>query len=337
MSHHQLYDALKHEAEKVGKKVSVSAVLKKLGLNKSNYYDYLDRVVPEWKVRREELLPKIMDIYEASKQIYGAPKITRELWKQGITVSERLVGIIMRENGIRAHYVKKRTRTTISDRFSQELQNHLDRDFNPSSPNSVWCTDITYIWTKNDEFVYLTCVLDLFGRKVLSWTLSKTMEVQDVLRCLEEAKARRNILEPLVIQSDRGSQFTSKRFEELTEGMTRSYSHKGNPWDNACIESFHALIKREWLSRFAPLDYEEAWQLVFEYIEGFYNTIRSHSFCGYLSPNEFEKNYHTVEPATTTSVLEVLEKNVREKMDYPWYSLKPRYESKKPNQSVGST
>ena len=69
------------------------------------------------------------------------------------------------------------------------------------------------------------------------------------------------------------------------------YSKKAYPWDNACIESFHSLLKREWLNRFKIFDYKHAYRLVFEYIETFYNTVRIHSHCGYLSPDEYEKQY----------------------------------------------
>ena len=73
--------------------------------------------------------------------------------------------------------------------------------------------------------------------------------------------------------------------------MQRSYSKKAYLWDNACIETFHALIKREWLNRFKIFDCNHAYKLVFQYIETFYNMIRIHSYCGYLSPNEYEDKH----------------------------------------------
>lgn len=76
--------------------------------------------------------------------------------------------------------------------------------------------------------------------------------------------------------------------------MQRSYSHSGYPYDNACIESFHSLIKREWLNRFNIINHKHAYRLVFEYIETFYNTVRIHSHCDYMSPNDFEKLYERV-------------------------------------------
>ena len=81
------------------------------------------------------------------------------------------------------------------------------------------------------------------------------------------ARKHRNTDEPLIIHSDRGSQYVSKEFREAVSGMKHSFSKKAYPWDNACIESFHALIKREWLNRFKILDYEQARRLVFEYKE----------------------------------------------------------------------
>ena len=174
--------------------------------------------------------------------------------------------------------------------LSKELHNILDEQFNPDRPNAVWCTDITYIWTF-DGFVYLTSIMDLFARKIIVWTLSETMEVSCVIDTINKAKERRNTDLPLIIHSDRGSQYVSQAYRDATQKMTRSYSHTGYPYDNACIESFHALIKREWLNRFKIFNYNHAYRLVFEYIETFYNTVRIHSHCDYMSPNDFEKLY----------------------------------------------
>ena len=183
--------------------------------------------------------------------------------------------------------------------FSKELHNILAEQFNPDRPNAVWCTDITYIWTQNG-FVYLNCVMDLFARKIIAWTLAETMEVSTVIETIEKAKARRNTDLPLIIHSDRGSQYVSKTWQEATKKMQRSYSHSGYPYDNACIESFHSLIKREWLNRFNITDYRHAYMLVFEYIEAFYNTVRIHSHCDYLSPDEYEKLYERVKSLSVT-------------------------------------
>ena len=106
------------------------------------------------------------------------------------------------------------------------------------------------------------------------------------------AKQTRNPGRLVVIHTDRGCQYLSQSYIKETAQMCRSYSKKGYPWDNACIESFHALIKREWLNRFKIENYQQAYMLVFEYINTFYNTtVRIHSHCNYMSPNDYEKLY----------------------------------------------
>ena len=102
-------------------------------------------------------------------------------------------------------------------------------------PNAVWCSDITYIWTR-DGFVYLTSIMDLYSRKIIAWTLSDSMDVSCVIETVNKAKIRRKIDQPLIIHSDRGSQYISREYKRVTAGMQRSYSKKAYPWDNLCIE-----------------------------------------------------------------------------------------------------
>ena len=265
-------------------------MLKKLGVSRSGFNSWKNRTPSESAKRKEKIKEKILDIYNKSHQNYGAPKITNELSKSGDNISERTVGKYMNELNIKAQYVKPYTVTTINPDFSNELENILDEQFNPEEPNAVWCSDITYIWTLKG-FVYLICIMDLYARKIIAWTLSRTLETSSVIETIDKAKAIRKIDKPLVFHSDRGIQFVSKAFIEATGDMQRSYSKKAYPWDNACIESFHALIKREWLNRFKIRDYDHAYMLVFEYIEAFYNTVRIHSHCGYMSPDQYEKEY----------------------------------------------
>ena len=215
--------------------------------------------------RKEAVKVRIQDIYDDSKQNYGAPKIAKELQKNGEVIAERTVGKYMKEMGIKAQWIKPWTVTTKDSDFSNKLHNLLDQRFNPDRPNAVWCSDITYIWTR-EGFVYLTSIMDLFSRKIIAWTLSKTMEVSSVIDTINKAKARRSTDLPLILHSDRGSQYLSREYKKATEKMQLSYSKKAFPWDNACIESFHSLLKREWINRFKIRDYQQANRLVFEYI-----------------------------------------------------------------------
>ena len=146
------------------------------------------------------------------------------------------------------------------------------------------------IWTYTG-FVYLTSIMDLYSRKIIAWVLSDTLEAKWVVEAIEKAKKERKVDKPKVMHSDRGIQYTCDAYRETAEGWKLSYSKKAYPWDNACIESFHSVLKREWINRFQIVDYEHAYRLVFEYINTFYNTVRIHSHCGYQSPQEYEKEY----------------------------------------------
>lgn len=271
-------------------RVSVSGVLKILGVSRSGYNAWKQRIPSDSENHRNHIKEKIKKIYDESYQNYGAPKITEMLHKQGECIAEKTVGNYMRQMGIKAQWIKPYTVTTIDSDFSSELKNILDEQFNPSEPDAVWVSDITHIWTYSG-FMYLTSIMDLFSRKIIAWVLSQTLEAIHVVECVDKAKRIRGIVSPLVFHSDRGIQFVSQAFRAATEGMINSYSKKAYPWDNACIESFHSLLKREWLNRFKIMDYKHAYRLVFEYIETFYNTVRIHSHCGYLSPDEYEKHY----------------------------------------------
>lgn len=275
------------------RRVSISGMLKYLGVSRSGYHAFLNHKPSASQQRKELIKEKIRKIYDDSHQNYGAPKITKLLIQSGECISERTVGKYMKEMGIKAQWVKPWIVTTTDSDFSKELHNILDQQFNPDRPDAVWCSDITYIWT-DDGFVYLTSIMDLYARKIIAWTLSNTLEVSCVLGAIDIAKSKRNTRLPLIIHSDRGSQYVSNSYRKATENMQRSYSHTGCPYDNACIESFHSLIKREWLNRFRISDYGHAYSLVFEYIETFYNTVRIHSHCDYMSPDMFEKLYSQV-------------------------------------------
>ena len=228
------------------RRISVSGVLKHLGVSKSGYYDWLNREPSDRSKQKELIKAEIRKIYDESFCIYGAPKITKELHKKGFKTAESTVTRYMREMGIRACWVRPYTVTTHSENFSDELRNILNRDFSPKEPNAVWCTDITYIHTR-EGFAYLSCIMDLFSRKIISWELAPTLEASYVVNAVKKAVFTTG-KKPKVIHTDRGVQYTSVTYWDETHGVLRSYSSKANPWDNACIESFHSLINQSGLS-----------------------------------------------------------------------------------------
>lgn len=274
--------------------ISVKGVLSELKASTSGYYDWKKRKPSKQAKRQARTKEAIIEIHEKSYQIYGAPKITGVLQTKGHKIAQRTVSKYMYEEGIKAHYIKPYTTTTRDSDFSVELKNILNRDFTPDKPDAAWCSDITYIWTQTG-FVYLTSIMDLYSRKIIAWELLDTLHVDGILSCIKKAKRNRILSNPVIIHSDRGSQYVSKDYKDtLGVSFIRSYSRKGNPWDNACIESFHALIKREWLNKHYFKNIMSARKAVFEYIEVFYNPKRIHSSLGYQTPKEYEKSYQLI-------------------------------------------
>ena len=121
----------------------------------------------------------------------------------------------MRQMGIKAHWVKPYIQTTINS-ISARNSKISSTECNPAHPDAVWCSDITYIWTF-EGFVYLTSVMDLYSRKIISWVLSETLEASHVVECVEKAKRVRNVEKPLIFHCDRGMQYVSEAFQKSNQ------------------------------------------------------------------------------------------------------------------------
>jgi transposase InsO family protein len=151
-------------------------------------------------------------------------------------------------------------------------------------------SDITYIPTL-EGWLYLAVTLDLFHRKVIGWSMDRWITRQRVIDALNMA-IKNGCFEPgLIHHSDRGVQYASNEFQALlkTNGIQCSMSQKGDCWDNAVAESFFHTLKVELIHGKTYITRQEAKTAIFEYIEGFYNRQRRHSYLGYLSPDEYEK------------------------------------------------
>ena len=220
----------------------------------------------------------------------GVRQMRNYLCLHGYPVGRKRVRRLMRRMHLMPIYQHPKTSVPHPE---HEKYPYLLGNMDITMPNQVWCTDITYIYT-HEGFAYLTSVMDLYSRKIIAWVLAPTLEARYVVEAINLAKTRRKTDEPLILHSDRGSQYVSQAYREAAEKFQLSYSHKGYPYDNACIESFHSLIKREWLNRFRIETRARAYTLVFEYIEAFYNTVRIHSHCNYMSPDQFERLFKRV-------------------------------------------
>ena len=168
--------------------------------------------------------------------------------------------------------------------------NHLDQHFIVEEPNKVWVSDITYVATQ-EGWLYVAVVLDLFSRKVVGLSMGDRLHTDLIMKALKQALWHRRIRDGLMHHSDRGCQYTSKDFQEMTgrHGIKLSMSAKGRCYDNAVAESFFHTLKTEHTDLCKYRIREEAKVSIFEYIEVFYNRQRMHSTLGYASPEEFEQ------------------------------------------------
>ena len=267
-----------------------------LGVSKSGYYKWRRSPPSDRNKHREQLMTRIEYHFHDNDQIYGSPKITRKLREEGFTVGEKTVARLMRKNNLRSQATQKfNVQTTDSNHDFPIAPNWLNQQFDVcTKPNQVWVTDITYIHTRQGV-MYLASVLDLFTRKIVGWQLGNRMKVDLVSTALEKAFQAQKPGKGLIHHSDRGSQYASTDYRKKLKEyhMIRSMSRRGNCYDNACIESFHSILKRELIYRRRFHTKEEVENHLFRYIEFFYNRKRIHSKLGYLSPDRFESLYYS--------------------------------------------
>ncbi len=260
-----------------------------LHASRSRYYEWRKGRVSKRESNRQQLLTQIKQIHAESRGNYGSVKILRELRSQGKIVNHKSVEKLMRKHGIKAKRMKKFKSTTDSKHKLPIAPNLLDREFTARKPNLVWVTDITYIPTA-EGWMYLATFIDLFSRKIVGWSLSARITSDLVVDAFRMGIFRQRKA-PLMVHSDRGSQYASDTFrkELIKHRCMRSMSKKGDCWDNAVAESFFATLKTELVHH---EKYETRYQArlsVFDYIETFYNRKRLHSHLNYLSPEKFEQ------------------------------------------------
>ena len=258
---------------------------KVLKINRSTYYKTINNVESARAVENKKLQADILAVYYTSKRRYGAPKIHHELLNKGWNISLKRVQRRMTEMGIHSVVIKKYRPCPIN-KTVVEKDNLLNQDFTATGINQKWCTDITYIHTQKDGWTYLASVMDLYSRKIIGWAYDTSMTAELALKAVKNACLNVPVLEGIVLQSDLGTQYTSHVFEQYLADnkIQHSYSRKGCPYDNACIESFHSLLKKEEIHRHIYKDSRDAYNSIFEYIESWYNRQRTHSSLGYKTP-----------------------------------------------------
>jgi len=220
---------------------------------------------------------------------YGYRRVTRQLHYDGFQVNHKRVLRLMRESDLLCRIKRKWVRTTDSNHGLPIFRN-LIKDRQITGINQVWLADITYIRIRHG-FVYLAAILDAFSRKVIGHAISRSMDTKLVLEALNMAIANRNPCSGIIHHSDRGVQYASLDYVgKLKEhGFEVSMSGKGNPYDNATMESFFKTLKQEEVYLFEYETITDVQSRLPYFIEQVYNLKRLHSSIGYLSPVTYEE------------------------------------------------
>jgi transposase InsO family protein len=276
---------------------SVVRLCRVVGVAKSAFYAWQKHQLSNRARVDEQLGKDIKEIYDASRCTYGAPRIHAELRNRGKRVARKRVARLMRTAGLAGRKTRRVRRTTLPDPSTQ-IQDLVQRQFDPTEPNQLWLSDITYIRTW-EGWLYVAIVLDAYSRKVVGWALADHMRTELVTAALHMALITRKPAPGLVCHSDRGSQYTSAAYRDLVEqhGLRHSVGQPGACWDNAVAESFFATLKKELIYLHVWPTRQAVRTAIFAFIEAWYNRVRLHSTLNYATPHLYEEDYYRLSAA----------------------------------------
>lgn len=228
---------------------------------------------------------------------YGYRRVTVELNQRGFGVNKKRVQRLLQKHHLQRKQRRRFVCTTDSNHGFSVYPNII-RDLVIDRPDQVWAADITYVRLVRG-FVYVAVLLDLFSRKVIGWALSRSLHTQLAVEALEMALRTRTVQPGLIHHSDRGVQYASEQYVQLLErqGIVISMSRKGNPYDNAKLESFMKTLKTEEVYLNEYETERDARTNIGKFIETLYNIKRLHSSLGYCSPDKFEALFYSREAA----------------------------------------
>lgn len=281
------------EMAKLRDEFSIHALCRALEVKRGTFYNYLFRGKPVKSYERNDeiLRPQIRELFEASKERFGANKIRIKLMERGFQVSYKHISRLMEEMGLECKQRKLRcfNSTNRSYRFRR---NRVMQKFDQTAPNVVWVSDVTYARV-NEDFYAICVIIDLFSRKVIAHKISRENNTELVLETFKLAYERRGKPQGLLFHSDQGTQYSAYKFRKHLRdlGVKQSFSNPGTPYDNAVAESFFSMMKQEELSHNYYHSQEELEATVADYIK-FFNTMRPHRKLAGQSPENFEKRFY---------------------------------------------
>ncbi len=261
-----------------------------LEVSPAGYYAWRGRPESGRATADQKLLGEIRRVHDGSRRRYGSPRVHAVLRAEGVRAGRHRVAHLMHQHGLAARRSRRgRPRTTNSQHALPSAPNLLQRQFTAPAPSQVWLADLTYVRT-GEGWMYLAVVLDLFSRKVVGWAMADHMRGELTLAALHMAIARQRPQPGLIAHSDRGSQYAAAGYRRALAGIgaRQSMSRKGDPYDNAPMESFFKTLKAELVDAAEYATHAEARRDVFAFLEVWYNRQRLHSSIGYITPNQME-------------------------------------------------
>ncbi len=259
-----------------------------LGIPRSTYYAELQK--QEKKQANDELEILIKQIYQQSRNIYGARKIKCELSKLGHCVSRRRVSRIMKENQLISVYTIAQYKVHKAKSNEDKIENKLDRQFEQKRPLAVVVSDLTYVRV-NNTWNYICLLVDLYNREIIGRSVGKNKDAALVKRAFSNFKG--NLEAFGLFHTDRGLEFKNALIEDIltTFDIQRSLSYKGCPYDNAVAESLYKTLKVEFVRKRNFETLEQLQMELDDYIN-WYNRHRIHGTLGYKTPVEYrEQNF----------------------------------------------
>ncbi len=269
---------------------AVRAMCRMLAVHPSGFYAWLGAPFSQRALEDQCQTKLLKTAWEDSGNVYGYRKLHDDLCDLGEDISPNRAWRLERLAGIRAQIGYKKRPSSYGGSPAVVADNTPNREFDFDAPDQFWVTDITYIRT-HEGFLYLAVVIDLFSRRVIGWSMQGRTYTDLPLQALLMAVWRRKPRGNVYVHTDQGSQFTSYEWQEFLEqhNLAPSMSRRGTCWDNAVVESFFNLLKRERIRRKKYKTRGGARRVVFDYIEFFYNPQHKHVRNGMLSPIAFEQ------------------------------------------------
>ena len=235
--------------------------------------------------RVDPIAGDVRAVWRDSHERYGARKIKAALERRGVTASRRRIGNIMREQGMTSAYVRRRSEPHRTRADEARLANLWDREFEGYAPHTHLAGDLTYVRVGNG-WAYVCLLVDLANRGIAGHSVGRTRDAGLILGAF--ATLDFPLTDVQVFHTDRGSEFDNTRIDELLDvfGIRRSLSRKGNPYDNAVVESTNRLLKKELVYRNSYATIEQLRRDPDDYV-WWSDDQRLHSTLGYRSPKEF--------------------------------------------------